>query len=95
LRAFDVVRQWPGLDPRGIRVYAYGKQGVYAQLAAALDKRVQAIQVVGGIGSYAKFVAARRFDHRDIKSVVFPGILKYCDLPQIMRWIKASGISVS
>jgi cephalosporin-C deacetylase-like acetyl esterase len=88
LRALDVIEEWPGLAADKIHCYAHGKHGVYAQLAAALDKRVKALTVVGGIGSYAEFVRARQYDHHDIKSIVLRDILRHCDLPELKEWSK-------
>ena len=83
LRALDVVDEWPGVSSSDMRFYAYGRQGVYAQLAAALDVRVKGIEVVGGLGSYADFVRDRSYDPQDIRSIVLPGVLQYLDLPEL------------
>lgn len=83
VRALDMISKWPWLDPRGIRGYGHGKHGVYLLLAAALDKRLERVRVVQGIGSYASFVTQRHYEPADIKSVVFPGILKHFDLPRV------------
>ena len=83
LRALDVVDEWPGVSAEETRLYAHGRQGVYAQLAAAIDDRVKGLQVVGGLGSYADFVRDRSYDPNDIRSVVLPGVLRYIDLPEL------------
>ena len=87
LRAFDLLAEWSGVDARRIHCFGHGKHGVYAQLAAALDPRVRAIEAVGGIGSFASFVSRRHYDLLDIKSVVLRGILRYCDLPALMELV--------
>ncbi len=83
MRALDVVGEWPGLDAGRIACYAHGNQGVYAQLAAALDRRVRRTQVEGGIGSYAAFVRSRHYASHDIKSILLHGILDHLDLPNL------------
>lgn len=93
-RAFDLIGECPRLDAREIHCFAHGKQGVYAQIAAALDSQVKAIEVVGGIGSYAEFVRSRYYDLHDMKSIVFNGILQHCDLPNLMKWTKDRGTKV-
>lgn len=86
LRALDVLGEWPSIDARRIALYGHGQHGVYAQLAAAIDPRVNGLRVEKGLGSYAALVAARHYDHRDIKSVILRGILHCCDLPDLARW---------
>lgn len=86
IRALDAIADWPNLDVNDVQGYANGRCGVYIQLAAGLDKRIGKIEVVGGIGSYAEFVKSRHYESRDVQSIVFPGILKYCDLPDLERW---------
>lgn len=85
IRALDVLTQWPGLDAGKIACYAHGNQGVYAQLAAALDRRIRSIQVVGGIGSYTAFVRKRHYVQHDIKSILLRGIIPVGDLPTLTR----------
>lgn len=91
LRAFDVTRAidltsgFPGLTHRGVRLYAHGRQGLYAQLAASIDRRVKGIEVVDGIGSYAKLVKSRTYDSFEVKSLIVRGILRYADLPELGR----------
>ena len=86
LRALDLIEEWPKLNARDIRGYADGRHGVYIQLAAALDHRIGNVEVVGGIGSYAEWVKSRHYESRDVQSIVLPGMLKYCDLPDLERW---------
>lgn len=89
LRAYDVLRtvevltEWPNLTTDNLHFYAHGREGIYAQLAAPLDPRVSKIQVVGGLGSYAKMTKSRFYDSDNIKALVLRGILQYCDLPDL------------
>ena len=83
LRALEMIAAWPGLDGRDIRGYAHGRQGVYLQLAAALDQRIRRVDVVKGMGRFANWVGAKHYEAFDIRSVVFPGILEHLDLDEL------------
>ncbi len=85
-RAMDVLAEWPGLDVKGISLYAHGRQGVYAQFAGVLDGRAKKVVVEAGMGSYANWVSSRYYDTHDVKSIIMHGMLKRCDLPDIERW---------
>jgi hypothetical protein len=85
-RALDAVELFPGIDKRDIQFYACGRHGLYAQLAAVLDKRVTDITMIEGMGSYASWVGAHHYDHYDIFSIILPGLLQYFDLPDIEQW---------
>ncbi|MEI6073797.1 MAG: hypothetical protein WCS31_18595, partial [Verrucomicrobiae bacterium] len=82
-RALDVIGIWPGLNAGKVACYAHGNQGVYAQLAAALDPRIKSIQVVGGIGSYTAFVRKHHYAQHDITSLLVRGIIPRGDLPAL------------
>jgi len=87
LRALDMLEIWPGLDSSDIHAYAYGRQGVYAQLAGALDNRIESVEVIGGLGSYAEWVRSRHYDEYDIFGVILPGVLNHFDLPDLAVWM--------
>ncbi|MDO8682933.1 MAG: acetylxylan esterase, partial [Armatimonadota bacterium] len=86
LRALDVVKLLHDIKSDNIRFYAHGRQGVYAQFAAALDERVKGIEIVDSMGNYANWVGSRIYDSQDIVSVILPGMLRYFDLPDLDRW---------
>jgi len=86
-RAVDMLEEWYGIQKGDITLYAYGRYGVYAQLAAFLDDRINGIEVDQGMGSYAAWVGARHYDCYDISSVILPDVLKYFDLPDLDRWL--------
>lgn len=88
IRTVDMLEECFGIQNGDIRLYAHGRYGVYAQLAAFLDKRINGIDVVQGMGSYAAWVGARHYDYYDINSVILPEVLKYFDLPDLERWTK-------
>ncbi len=86
IRAADMIEEWYGAQKGDIKLYAYGRHGVYAQFAAFLDDRFQQIKVVQGMGSYAAWAGAHHYDYYDISSIIIPDILKYFDLPDLERW---------
>jgi hypothetical protein len=83
LRALDLVAQWPGLKAADIRVYAHGREGLYGRLAAQLDPRITACEVVDGMASFADWIDARHYDATRIYDVTVSGLLKYADLPEL------------
>jgi hypothetical protein len=89
MRALDVLERWPGITVEGARLYGKGRHGIYAELAAFIDERVEQVRVERGMGSWARWVGARSYRHRDIMSVTLPGVLEHFDLPDIERWLGA------
>ncbi|MCZ8512156.1 acetylxylan esterase [Paenibacillus filicis] len=83
LRSLDLVERLDHIIKEDIEMYAYGRQGVYAQMAAALDERITNIEVVNGMGSYKNWITARHYDDQDIMSLIVPGMLKHFDLPDL------------
>ncbi|MBA2482021.1 MAG: prolyl oligopeptidase family serine peptidase [Planctomycetes bacterium] len=83
LRALDMVAQWPGVSASDLRVYAHGREGIYGRLAAVLDQRIAACEVVDGTPSVADWVGARHYDAARIYDVVVSGLLKYADLSEL------------
>jgi hypothetical protein len=92
LRAWDVTRvpaalaEWPGVDDSDIRVHAHGKAGVYAELAAALNPRLARLETRDAMPGFADWVRARLYDQYGCRALVLPGVLAYCDLPDLRKW---------
>ncbi len=84
LRALEMAERWPGLVSSGLRLYAHGRHGLYGVLAAALDPRIEEVEVVDGIGSWAEWIRSRHYDNRDIYSIILPGALRHFDLPELV-----------
>lgn len=85
LRSLDVIPLWPGLDTHGLRAYAHGRYGLYLELAAALDSRIEDLDIQASIGSYASLVSTRLYDASDVKTLIIPGILSHFDLPDLVE----------
>ena len=87
IRAIDVAQEIPDVAPDEVEVYGHGRQGVYALLAAAIDPRIKSLREDASSTSYSDFVCSRHYDDYDINSVILPGILRYCDLPDLRKWL--------
>ena len=87
LRALDVAKEIPDIVSDEIELYGHGRQGVYALLAATVDSRIKSLREDAPMTSYADFVCSRHYDDYDINSVILPGILHYCDLPELRKWL--------
>jgi hypothetical protein len=94
MRAWDVSRvpdalaEWPGVDARDLRVYAHGRSGVYAELAAAVEPRLAEVEVREPMPGFADWVRARLYEQAGCRAFVLPGVLGYFDLPDLRRWRK-------
>ena len=89
LRSLDVIDEWPGVDASDVAVYACGKQGVYAELAATLETRLAKIDVVDPLEDFAALVSARHYDSFCIGTLLLPAILQYTDLSELREWRKS------
>ncbi|NJD03670.1 MAG: hypothetical protein FIA99_13995 [Ruminiclostridium sp.] len=91
IRALDAIELFKGIDADDIRLYAHGAQGIYAGLAAVLDKRVKSITAEEGVESIADFTGSLHYDQYcyqyDAMGIILPGMLKYFDLPDLDGWI--------
>ncbi|TNJ66266.1 hypothetical protein FE784_11365 [Paenibacillus hemerocallicola] len=86
LRAVDMVKHIPGSIPDRTSLYAKGRFGIYAELAAALDDRIGSVAVEDGIDNVASWVRSRFYEPFDTVSTVLPGMLQHFDLPDLRRW---------
>ncbi|ANA80665.1 hypothetical protein C7121_03405 [Paenibacillus glucanolyticus] len=89
LRTFDVLRcveavshfdEWQG---GVIPFYAVGREGLYVQLAAVIDPGIGQVKAVDSLSSISKLASARQLEEEGAMSVVFPGMLKVLDLPDL------------
>ena len=74
-------------DEREIHLYAFGRQGLYARLAAVLDDRVTHIRNDNGIGKFGDWIESRYYNDHEIQSLLLPGVLLHFDLDDIDRWL--------
>lgn len=91
LKSIDAAESFPACDGNDIHLYGSGRHGVYARLASVLDRRIRGLMTVDGFESYAEWVASRRYDFRDITSIVLPGVLRHFDLPELTDWFMEHG----
>jgi hypothetical protein len=81
-RAREVLSEWPELARDDVRYFGAGRMGVHARLAAVLDERAKGCEWQEGF-RFADFVRSRNYDARDVKSFLFPGVLRYFDVDEL------------
>jgi hypothetical protein len=86
LRTLEALRQWPGVDAKDLRVYAHGAQGVYAELAAAVEPGLGSIELHEEFEGFGAWVKARHYDVYGSRSLLLPGVLRHLDLPDLRKW---------
>jgi hypothetical protein len=74
LRVLPVLREWRGLQPHKVELYAPGRIGLYAHLAAALEPEYSLTETTEACEDFATLASQRYYDSHDIKSYVIPGI---------------------
>lgn len=90
LRVHDVLRALQMLRsedaPSSLRIYGDARSGrhcLYGILAGALEPEAP-VEVDGPTPSMEGWVRERYYDPTDIKSVLLPGFLEICDLPDLL-----------
>ena len=66
---------------RPVRIAASGKMTVPALFAAALDQRIEALYLSGGLSSFQDVVETEQYNHPFANFV--PNLLNHTDLPDI------------
>jgi cephalosporin-C deacetylase-like acetyl esterase len=91
-RGVDVLTRRPEVDAQ--RIYAHGKGGgaLPALYAALVDERIRRVALEGLLGSY-EAVTSQRI-HRNVFEQVVPGILKHCDIPDLLAALKPRPVAV-
>jgi dienelactone hydrolase len=93
-RVTDILALVRALSTRGqIRVAASGKMTVPALFAAALEPRVQALLLSGGLTSFTDLVRSEDYKHPFANFV--PGLLLHSDLPDIARSLAPRPLTVA
>ena len=82
LRTLDVLRTWPELSTEDIRFYGEGQIGVHARLAALAAPRELPCEWTQPF-RFADLVRPVRYDNRDIKTYLLPGVLQVMDLDEL------------
>lgn len=86
LRAEEVLRLWPGVDRKDLRVYAHGTHSLYAELAAAVEPALSNIELQEPFEGFGAWVRSRHYDVMGSRSILLPGVLRHCDLPDLREW---------
>ncbi|KRE32280.1 alpha/beta hydrolase family protein [Paenibacillus sp. Soil724D2] len=91
LRAVELAAGSSNIDPSDIRLYGSGRYAIYAGLAALLDERVQNVCMENRMNSISDWIKEPFYDETDSLSFIFPGMLRYFDLPDVDRWLAEQG----
>jgi hypothetical protein len=78
-RLADALTDFPRIDSNQIRLFASGRQGIYAALAARINARIPSPILSDGSVCYSDWIKTRNYDCSDIASVVIPGMLRHLD----------------
>lgn len=87
VRALDMALELPDIKLNDISLYCHGRQGIYGLVAALIDPRIKIIIEDEPLESYAGLAISRHYDDYSVNSIIWYGILKYCDLPDVRRWL--------
>lgn len=91
LRAVELATGSSNIDPSDIRLYGSGRYAIYAGLAALLDDRVQNVCMENRMNSISDWIKEPFYDETDSLSFIFPGMLRYFDLPDVDKWLTEKG----
>jgi cephalosporin-C deacetylase-like acetyl esterase len=98
MRADDIIRavDWlyarPDVDRSAITVYGKGAFGVALLHAAALDRRIRRVVVEDTPASFRNIVNEPL--HRNAPEIVVPGVLRYYDIPDLIKAIAPLPVTV-
>ncbi len=96
LRALELAACMEGIDSGRVHLHGEGSYGLYARIAGLLERercekngRVpSSVEVERGIPSIADWVREQLYDNRrEVLAAIWPGMLKYCDLADLDRWL--------
>lgn len=104
LRSYDVLRsvalaqsvemtlQHKRENRLDVQIYAEGRCALYALIAKMLDtdNNIDKLIVQGEVGHVAKWVRSRYYDAHNVWATILPGMLKYFDVEDLIRWTGAS-----
>ena len=92
LAALDVLAEHNKVDTDEIEAIGIGKAGPVVLHAAALDDRVSEVTVKGSVNSWIDIV--REPLAKDILDHIVPSVLKYYDLPDLVRVIAPRPVNI-
>jgi len=91
LRTYDVLRciemAFSYDRASEVRIFvdgSAGREAVYGIFASILDERVGGLECAGPLPKYSDWVGDRFYDSRNVKAVLLPAILEYCDVDDLM-----------
>ncbi len=90
--AIDYLLSVSGIDLSDIELAGYGHCGMVALHAAVLDPRISKTRVTGSVTSWLDIIRDPRA--KDYLRDVIPGVLKYYDLPDLMKAAKPGSVEI-
>jgi cephalosporin-C deacetylase-like acetyl esterase len=93
IRAVDWLAARPDVDPSSITVYGKGAFGVALLHAAALDRRIAHLMLEDTPPSFRTIVDDPL--HRNAPEIVVPGVLRYYDIPDLIKAIAPRQVTVT
>ena len=92
MQVSDLMTAISYFDGRPVTLYAKGAVGPAAIITGALHAQVAELAVERSIVSYMDVVAASI--HEGLEQTVAPGILRYADLPDVLRLMKGRAVTI-
>jgi hypothetical protein len=99
MRVDDIIRAvgWlaarPDVDPSEITVYGKGAFGVALLHAAALDRRIGHVMLEDTPASFRAILDDPL--HRNAPEIVVPGVLRYYDIPDLIKAIAPRPVTIT
>ena len=93
IRAVDWLSARPDVDTSAITVYGKGAAGVAALHAAALDKRIARVVIEDVPDSFRNVIDQPLY--RNAAEMLVPGVLRYYDIPGLMKAIAPRRVVVA
>lgn len=85
LKALELLGARRDLDDQEVKIKTEGYHAIHALMAGFLARQVTEVESDGA--SYGELLSRRYYDSRDIKSFLVPGLLHFCDLTDLTKWI--------
>jgi hypothetical protein len=88
-RCIDAVEELGTVKTSNVQVYCGGIDGVYGELAGAIDRRIRKITLKDALPSFEFWAGNRYYDPHNLRTYIIPGVLGHFDLPDLRKWLKA------
>jgi len=83
LCCMEVISHFNEWQQEETQFYTVEQEGLYVQLAAVIDRRINTIMAVNPLTCITDLIKARQLEEDGVMSIVWPGILQVLDLPEL------------